>query len=82
VPDDQDASIQRWFLTDKELRNPASDIRAWTSGNTVQPLVDGAVYFGRLREALARTRSGDQVYFADYREHTEEILDGPGTSVG
>lgn len=82
MPDDEEASIQRWFLSSTERRNPATDIRAWTSGNTVEPLIDGAVYFERLREALARTRAQDQVYFADYRGDTEEMLGGAGTSVG
>jgi hypothetical protein len=28
--------------------NPATDLRAFTTGNLVQPLVDGRSYFARL----------------------------------
>ena len=74
--------VERWFLTDGERRNKASDIGRWTLGNNVEPLVDGATYFRSLYDALDRTRAGDQVYFADFRGDTEELLAGPGTSVG
>ena len=35
-----------------------------------------------MHRALCDTRRGDQVYLADFRGDTEELLDGPGTSVG
>jgi phosphatidylserine/phosphatidylglycerophosphate/cardiolipin synthase-like enzyme len=82
VPTAEDPSVQRWFLTERERGNPASDIRGWSTGNAVQPLVDGAEYFPALLAALRRLRAGDQVYFADFRGDIEELLDGPGTSVG
>ena len=82
MPRQDDPSIGAWFLSDAERRNPASDIRGWTSGNLVEPLVDGADYFARLHDVLCRTQAHDQVYFADFRGDTEELLAGPGTSVG
>jgi phosphatidylserine/phosphatidylglycerophosphate/cardiolipin synthase-like enzyme len=82
VPDEAGNSVHEWFLTDAERGNSASDLRSWTAGNTVEPLVDGAQYFDRLHEELCRTRSGDQVYLADFRGDTDELLAGPGTSIG
>jgi phosphatidylserine/phosphatidylglycerophosphate/cardiolipin synthase-like enzyme len=82
VPRPDDPSIGAWFLSDAERRNPASDIRGWTSGNLVEPLVDGADYFARLYDVLCRTQTRDQVYFTDFRGDTEELLAGPGTSIG
>ena len=82
MPHVEDSSIGSWFLSDAERRNSASDIRGWTSGNLVEPLVDGARYFRRLHDVLCRTRAQDQVYFTDFRGDTEELLAGPGTSVG
>ena len=79
---DGDPSLQHWFLGTNERRNPASDIRGWTLGNRVEPLVDGAAYFARLHEALSAVRAGDQVYLADFRGDTGEELAGPGTAVG
>jgi len=76
------AVIEDWFLVDAQRRNPASDIRNWTTGNAVEPLVDGASYFPALYGALCETTAGDQIYFADFRADTEELLSGPGTSVG
>jgi phosphatidylserine/phosphatidylglycerophosphate/cardiolipin synthase-like enzyme len=77
-----EASIESWFLTGAERGNPASAIRGWTTGNTVEPLVDGVQYFPRLHEALCRTRAGDQIYLADFRGDIDELLAGPGTSIG
>jgi phosphatidylserine/phosphatidylglycerophosphate/cardiolipin synthase-like enzyme len=82
VPDEAETSVERWFLTDAQRGNSASDLRGWTAGNTVAPLVDGAEYFRRLHEVLCETRSGDQVYLADFRGDTDELLAGPGTSIG
>jgi phosphatidylserine/phosphatidylglycerophosphate/cardiolipin synthase-like enzyme len=76
------AAIEDWFLADRERRNRATDLRAWTTGNAVEPLIDGASYFRALYEALCGTSAGDQVYFADFRGDTEELLSGPATSVG
>ena len=77
-----DPAIRQWFLREHERRNPATDLRLFTTGNDVVPLIDGRSYFRRLRAELAATVSGDQVYFADFRGDMDELLDGPGTGVG
>lgn len=82
MPDDVRSQVECWFLTEAERGNRASDLRGWTADNSVEPLVDGAQYFRRLHEELCRTRGGDQVYLADFRGDTDELLAGPGTSVG
>jgi phosphatidylserine/phosphatidylglycerophosphate/cardiolipin synthase-like enzyme len=74
--------VTHWFLSTAERGNRASDITDWTEGNEVTPLVDGTSYFPALHRALCHTRRGDQVYLADFRGDTEELLDGPGTSAG
>ncbi len=77
-----DPSIPHWFLDRAERRNPATDLRDWTVGNDVVPLVDGAHYFRHLHRTLCATRRGDHVFFTDFRGDYEELLDGPGSSVG
>jgi phosphatidylserine/phosphatidylglycerophosphate/cardiolipin synthase-like enzyme len=79
---DEDATIGQWLLSDRERRNPASDIRNWTTGNLVEPLIDGARYFEHLHKLLCDMQAHDQMYFADFRGDTEELLAGPATSVG
>ncbi len=77
-----------WFLDKSERGNPASRLYddrpggvAWTGGNRVEALVDGATYFRRLREELRAATEGDQIYFVDWRGDPEQRLDGPGTAV-
>jgi phosphatidylserine/phosphatidylglycerophosphate/cardiolipin synthase-like enzyme len=80
--DASDPAVEHWFLTEDQRANPATDLRAYSTGNQVVPLVDGASYFTRLCDELGRTRAGDQVYFLDFRGDMEERLDGPGSEVG
>jgi phosphatidylserine/phosphatidylglycerophosphate/cardiolipin synthase-like enzyme len=77
-----DPAIVSWFLAEGQRVNPATDLRAFTTGNLVLPLVDGRSYFARLCVELNETRAGDQVYFLDFRGDFEERLAGPGTEVG
>ncbi len=77
-----------WLLRRSERGNPAeslyrdvADDAAWSEGNEVRPLVDGASYFRRLVAELRRMEAGDHVYFADWRGDPDERLDGPGTAV-
>jgi phosphatidylserine/phosphatidylglycerophosphate/cardiolipin synthase-like enzyme len=77
-----DPAIASWFLADGDRANPATDLRAFTTGNLVQPLVDGRSYFTRLCAELRATRAGDQVYFLDFRGDLDERLDGPGSEAG
>jgi phosphatidylserine/phosphatidylglycerophosphate/cardiolipin synthase-like enzyme len=77
-----DPAIASWFLARDERANPATDLRAFTTGNLVQPLVDGRSYFSRLYAELTQTRPGDQVYFLDFRGDLDERLAGPGSEIG
>ncbi|HEY7859715.1 MAG TPA: phospholipase D family protein [Candidatus Nanopelagicales bacterium] len=77
-----DAAIPEWFLGEGDRANPATDLRAFTTGNHVLPLVDGSSYFTRLCGELGATKSGDQVYFLDFRGDLDERLAGPGSEVG
>ena len=74
--------MRHWFLGKGERRNPATDLRLYSTGNLVVPLVDGASYFSRLCDELGRTQAGDQVYFLDFRGDMHERLHGPGSEVG
>ena len=77
-----DPAIGSWFLGDGDRANPATDLRTFTTGNLVAPLVDGSSYFARLHAELNATEPGDQVYFLDFRGDLDELLDGPGSAVG
>ncbi len=77
-----DPAIAAWFLADSDRGNPATDLRTFTTGNLVDPLVDGRDYFARLCAELRATRAGDQVYFVDFRGDLDERLDGPGSEIG
>ena len=79
---DHDSKIERWFLSASQRGNPGTDIRPYTVGNRVTPLVHGAEYFPALYRELCATEAGDAVYFADFRGDIDERLDGPGTEVG
>jgi phosphatidylserine/phosphatidylglycerophosphate/cardiolipin synthase-like enzyme len=83
-----DDVCDRWFLTPGERGNPDTEIDAhradglaYTRGNRVEVLVDGADYFSRLFAAFSELRAGDRVYFTDWRGDGDERLDGPGTEV-
>jgi phosphatidylserine/phosphatidylglycerophosphate/cardiolipin synthase-like enzyme len=78
----QDRAVGHWFLAEGERRNPATDLRLYSTGNLVVPLVDGTAYFSRLYDELGRTQPGDQVYFLDFRGDMDERLEGPGSEVG
>ena len=77
-----DPAIAAWFLGEGDRANAATDLRAFTTGNLVEPLIDGRRYFARLSAELAATEPGDQVYFLDFRGDLDERLDGPGSEVG
>jgi phosphatidylserine/phosphatidylglycerophosphate/cardiolipin synthase-like enzyme len=78
-----------WFLTTEERGNPATEIdrrrgdgTAWTEGNRVEVLVDGAGYFARLYEVLCSLEPDDWVHFTDWEGDPDEHLVGPDTEVG
>lgn len=77
-----------WFLDPGERGNADTDLDArhesglsWTAGNTVRPLVHGAVYFRELLAAIRATGTGDLIMFTDWRGDPDELLDGPDTEV-
>ena len=77
-----------WFLSGAERGNQATDVHAggesssWSEGNLVRPLIHGAVYFKRLHEELSALRSGDRVWFTDWRGDADEKLLPDGPTVG
>jgi phosphatidylserine/phosphatidylglycerophosphate/cardiolipin synthase-like enzyme len=77
-----DPAIPSWFLAEGDLANPATDLRAFTTGNLVSPQVDGRSYFARLCDEIQAAQAGDQVYFLDFRGDLDERLDGPGSEAG
>src|SRR5436190_8508291 len=81
--------FEDWFLSPGERGNRATSVdgrhadgRAWTEGNLVSALPHGAAYFVRLHEVLSGLRSGDRVWFTDWRGDAGERLAGPGTELG
>jgi phosphatidylserine/phosphatidylglycerophosphate/cardiolipin synthase-like enzyme len=77
-----DQAMGRWLLGADDRANPATDLRAFSTGNLVRPLVDGRRYFARLCAELQAAQAGDQVYFLDFRGDLDERLDGPGSEIG
>ena len=76
-----DAALPSWFLTDAQRGNAGSDIRTFTTGNTVRPLVHGRRYFAALHATLTALVDGDEVFLAAFRMDQDQLLDGPGTEV-
>ena len=77
-----DRAIEEWFLTAAERGNRATDLRAFTVGNRVEPLIEGETYFVRLHQALRAAKPADHVFLVDFRGDTTERLAGPGTGIG
>ena len=81
--------LESWFLTSSERGNDASgldrrraDGLAWSTGNRVETLVHGAVYFDRLLQAIRELGTGDQLYFTDWRGDPDQLLsDDPGSEI-
>jgi phosphatidylserine/phosphatidylglycerophosphate/cardiolipin synthase-like enzyme len=82
--------LESWFLTSLERGNEVTgldrrrpDGLAWSTGNRVETLVHGAVYFRRLLEVIRELGAGDQLYFTDWRGDPDQRLgDDPDTEVG
>ncbi len=82
-------ALSRWFLTAAERGNAHSSLDsrhpdggAWSTGNSVQPLVHGATYFRELLDAVQGMQAGDLLLFAVWRGDRDQLLAGPGTEVG
>jgi phosphatidylserine/phosphatidylglycerophosphate/cardiolipin synthase-like enzyme len=82
--------LESWFLTSSERGNDLSgldgrhaDGLAWSTGNRVETLVHGAVYFRRLLDAIRELESGDKLYFTDWRGDPDQLLsDDPDSTIG
>jgi phosphatidylserine/phosphatidylglycerophosphate/cardiolipin synthase-like enzyme len=81
--------LEDWFLTADERGNAATAIdrrhrdgKAWTEGNRVEVLIDGAAYFARLYDELRTLEADDWVHFTDWEGDPDELLVGAGTEVG
>jgi len=81
---------EHWFLSSSERGNDFTgldrrrpDGLAWSTGNRVEALVHGAVYFERLLAAIRELGPGDQLYFTDWRGDPDQLLsDDPGSAIG
>jgi phosphatidylserine/phosphatidylglycerophosphate/cardiolipin synthase-like enzyme len=81
------ATPEDWFLSREERGNPDTAVDrgradAWTSGNDVTVLVDGAQYFPCLVEEIRATGSGDWLYLTDLEGDGDEHLAGEGSAIG
>jgi phosphatidylserine/phosphatidylglycerophosphate/cardiolipin synthase-like enzyme len=80
-------AIGDWFLSAAERGNPATVLdagrppgTAWSSGNTVRPLIHGAAYLAELVAGVERMQSGDVLMFVDWRGDPDEQLLGKAGS--
>ena len=80
--------LDDWFLLAEERGNPHSTIdsrrtlsSAWSEGNNVSFLIDGAVYFARLAKVAANLERGDEVRFTDWRSDGDELLTDEGPAI-
>src|SRR5579859_3181145 len=81
TPEAPDRALGSWFLASTERGNEhtaldrrRSDGLAWSTGNRVEPLVHGAVYFRRLLDEIRELRKGDALYFTDWRGDPDQRL--------
>ncbi len=90
VADRQDGRVlPDLFLLPDERGNPHTRIDAhhpdgvaWSTGNSVRPLVHGRPYFAELHERVSAMGEGDLLLFADWRGDPDELLtDDPATTV-
>ena len=81
--------VTRWLLGASERDNPDTRLddahpgeQAWSTGNVVRPLVDGADYFAELHDVIEATTEGDIVMFAGWRIDGDELLtDDPASAI-
>src|ERR1051325_9230852 len=75
------SEAESWFLSraqrgNADTRLDAGRTEAWTEGNHVTPLIDGATYFPRLPETIRSCGAGDPIWIPDWRGDADERLDG------
>src|SRR3979490_695140 len=81
--------LHDWFLMPSERGNDATAIDheradgiAWTEGNRVGVLIDGAFYFARLADALGALGPGGAVQVTGWQGDADERLTEHGPTVG
>lgn len=82
-------TVGRWFLTAAERGNDHTSLdrrhpdgAAWSTGNQVDPLVHGAVYFRELLRSVQAMGPGDLLLMTVWRFDQDQQLVGPGTEIG
>jgi phosphatidylserine/phosphatidylglycerophosphate/cardiolipin synthase-like enzyme len=75
------SKLTDWFLTDAERCNPSTRLPAWCEGNLVEPLVHGATYFDRLATEVEALRSGDHLFFTDWRGDPDQNMREGGPTI-
>ncbi|KGN33350.1 phospholipase D [Knoellia sinensis KCTC 19936] len=81
--------VTRWLLTQSERANPHTRLddghhgeAAWSTGNVVRPLVDGAEYFAELHRVIEATTEGDMVMFVGWRvDGDQQLTDDPSSTL-
>jgi phosphatidylserine/phosphatidylglycerophosphate/cardiolipin synthase-like enzyme len=74
-------NIEDWMLTADERRNPATSLPAHVAGNRVEPLIHGSTYFDRLVREVEALKSGDHLFFTDWRGDPDQRLRDGGPTV-
>ncbi len=67
-----------WFLEGSQIANTP----AYTSGNSVVPLIDGAAYMENLHRRIKSLGKGDFLYFLGWRVTQTQNLLGEGDISG
>jgi phosphatidylserine/phosphatidylglycerophosphate/cardiolipin synthase-like enzyme len=70
-----------WFLTTEQRGNPHTSLPDWCTGNEVEALIHGAVYFDRLVEEVEALGRGDHLFFTDWRGDPDEQLRDGGPTI-
>ncbi|MFQ6172143.1 phospholipase D family protein [Oryzobacter sp. R7] len=76
------------FLLPEERDNPDTHVddhhpdgTAWSTGNSVRPVVHGAPYMRELHDRVTEMGEGDLLYFVDWRGDPDQRLTDDGATV-
>jgi phosphatidylserine/phosphatidylglycerophosphate/cardiolipin synthase-like enzyme len=86
---DTGVAVSDWLLTSVERGNPDTHIddrhadgEAWSSGNSLLPLVHGRSYLAELHARISALGPGDRLYFADWRgDPDQRLTDDPSSTL-
>lgn len=89
LPRSDRVRLRDWLLSQTERDNPYSDIdryapsadQAWTTGNTVRPIIHGHDYFAELLAGIRGLEPRDMVLCTAWRGDADERLAGRGTEL-